>query len=137
MPAPTEYPISNRYKITAQDHGRFLKIGNASNSDVSTWEVQFVPDASWDGEFAVMGRLDHTQIEADVGPFMPVPFRKVVLNGAVIHEDVEAATPTGHAWVNRETPTGPFLIQADHGPIAVRNVRIRPLAGPREGAANP
>ena len=82
MPAPTEYPISNRYKITTQDHGRFLKIGDASNSDVSTWEVQFVPDASWDGEFAVMGRLAHTSIEADGGPFLAVPFRKVVLNGA-------------------------------------------------------
>jgi hypothetical protein len=54
-------------------------------------------------------------------------FVKVVLNGQVIHEDVEAATPTGSAWVKEETPTGPFLIQADHGPIAVRNVRVRPL----------
>jgi hypothetical protein len=54
-------------------------------------------------------------------------FDKVVLNGQVIHEDVEAETPTGHAWVNKEKPTGPFLIQADHGPVAVRNVRVRPL----------
>jgi hypothetical protein len=55
-------------------------------------------------------------------------FVKVILNEQVIHEDVEAATPTGSAWVKKETPTGPFLIQADHGPIAVRNVRVRPLA---------
>jgi hypothetical protein len=55
-------------------------------------------------------------------------FVKVVLNGQVIHEDAEAATPTGSAWVKKETPTGPFLIQADHGPTAIRNVRIRPLA---------
>jgi len=55
-------------------------------------------------------------------------FVRVVLNGQVIHEDVEAATPTGSAWVKTETPTGPFLIQADHGPVAIRNVRIRPLA---------
>jgi hypothetical protein len=56
-------------------------------------------------------------------------FVKVVLNGQLIHEDVEAATPTGSAWVKKETPKGPFLIQADHGPVAVRNVRIRPVAG--------
>jgi hypothetical protein len=54
-------------------------------------------------------------------------FVKVVLNGQLIHDDVEAATPTGHAWVNPETPTGPLLIQADHGPVAIRNVRVRPL----------
>ena len=52
----------------------------------------------------------------------------MTLNEQVIHEEVEAATPTGSDWVKKETPTGPFLIQADHGPIAIRNVRIRPLA---------
>jgi hypothetical protein len=56
-------------------------------------------------------------------------FDKVVLNGQVIHEDVAAATPTGNAWVRKETPRGPLLLQADHGPVAFRNVRIRPLAG--------
>jgi len=56
-------------------------------------------------------------------------FVRVVLNGQLIHEEVEAATPTGSAWVKKETSTGPFLIQADHGPVAIRNVRIRPLAG--------
>jgi hypothetical protein len=55
-------------------------------------------------------------------------FVRVVLNGQLVHEDVEAATPTGSAWVRKETPKGPFLIQADHGPIAIRNVRIRPLS---------
>jgi len=56
-------------------------------------------------------------------------FVRVVLNGQVIHEDVEATTPTGSNWVKKETATGPFLIQADHGPVAIRNVRIRPLDG--------
>jgi hypothetical protein len=55
-------------------------------------------------------------------------FVRVALNGKVIHEDVEADTPTGSAWVKKEPPTGPFLLQADHGPVAFRNVRIRPLA---------
>jgi hypothetical protein len=57
-------------------------------------------------------------------------FEKVVLNGQLIHDQVEVETPTGNNWVNKEAPTGPFLVQADHGPIAIRNVRIRPL-GPR------
>jgi len=54
-------------------------------------------------------------------------FVKVVLNGQVIHENAEAKTPTGSNWVKAETPTGPLLLQADHGPVAFRNVRIRPL----------
>jgi hypothetical protein len=56
-------------------------------------------------------------------------FDKVVLNGQVIHEGVAVASPTGNAWVRKETPRGPLLLQADHGPVAFRNVRIRPLAG--------
>jgi hypothetical protein len=55
-------------------------------------------------------------------------FVKVVLNGQVIHEDVETPTPTGHAWHKPEVATGPLLLQGDHGPVAFRNVRVRPLA---------
>jgi hypothetical protein len=55
-------------------------------------------------------------------------FVKVVLNGQVIHENVEVKTPTGHAWHDREIPTGPLLLQADHGPVAFRNVRVRPYS---------
>jgi hypothetical protein len=54
-------------------------------------------------------------------------FVKVVLNGQVIHEDVEVQTPTGSAWrLKKEVPEGPLLLQGTHGPVAFRNVRIKP-----------
>jgi outer membrane protein assembly factor BamB len=56
-------------------------------------------------------------------------FVKVVLNGKVIHEDVELKTPTGHAWRDKEVARGPLLLQGDHGPVAFRNVRVRPVNG--------
>jgi hypothetical protein len=59
-------------------------------------------------------------------------FVKVVLNGKVIHADVELKTPTGHAWHQKEIPTGPLLLQADHGPVAFRHVRIRPYAAKKK-----
>ena len=59
-------------------------------------------------------------------------FEKVVLNGTTIHEDVELEYPTGHAWRRQEKPVGPLLLQADHGPVAFRNVRVRPLPAGRE-----
>jgi hypothetical protein len=55
-------------------------------------------------------------------------FDQVVLNGTVIHKDVELLYPTGHAWHRQEKPVGPLLLQADHGPVAFRNVRVRPLS---------
>jgi hypothetical protein len=53
---------------------------------------------------------------------------RAVLNGQLIHENVELKTPTGHNWHNAESATGPLLLQGDHGPVAFRNVRVRPLA---------
>ncbi len=50
---------------------------------------------------------------------------KATLNGEVIHENVELKTPTGANWVRKETATGPFMLQADHGPVAFRNVKIK------------
>jgi len=51
---------------------------------------------------------------------------KATLNGQVIHENQELKTATGANWVRKETATGPFMLQADHGPVAFRNVKIRP-----------
>lgn len=54
-------------------------------------------------------------------------FMKVVLNGKVIHEDLELKAATGHAWRLPEIARGPLMLQADHGPVAFRNLRVRPL----------
>jgi 3-keto-disaccharide hydrolase len=51
---------------------------------------------------------------------------KVVLNEKLIHDNVEMITPTGNNWDKPEHPTGPFFLQADHGPVAFRNVKVRP-----------
>ncbi len=57
-------------------------------------------------------------------------FVKVVLNGKVVHEDVAVECPTGAAWrLKKEVAKGPLLLQGDHGPVAFRDVRIRPLDG--------
>jgi hypothetical protein len=50
-----------------------------------------------------------------------------VLNGKVVQDNVEVETPTGAAWKNKEQPTGPILLQADHGPVAFRNLKARHL----------
>jgi hypothetical protein len=55
-------------------------------------------------------------------------FTKVLLNGQLIHDNVEVPTPTGHAWRNAEMAVGPLLLQADHGPVAFRDIRVRPIA---------
>jgi sugar phosphate isomerase/epimerase len=56
-------------------------------------------------------------------------FEKVIHNGIVVHEDVVLTGPTRASTYNDEKPTGPLMLQGDHGPVAYRNIRIEP-AGP-------
>lgn len=43
----------------------------------------------------------------------------------LIHENVEVLGPTRAAAFDDEKPMGPFMIQGDHGPIALRNIRYK------------
>ncbi|QDU43588.1 hypothetical protein Mal52_20640 [Symmachiella dynata] len=54
-------------------------------------------------------------------------FIKVVHNGKVIHENVTTTGPTRAAAFSDEKPLGPLMIQGDHGPVAYRNIRIKPI----------
>lgn len=55
-------------------------------------------------------------------------FVKVVHNGQVIHENVELLGPTRSAtYENDEKPAGPLMLQGDHGPVAYRNIRLKPI----------
>jgi hypothetical protein len=54
-------------------------------------------------------------------------FVKVSLNGTLIHENVEVGGPTRAAAWNDEKPRGPLMIQGDHGPVALRNLRVRSI----------
>lgn len=52
-------------------------------------------------------------------------FVKVVLNGVVIHRDVEVTGATKGAPFQEESPTGPLVLQGTGGPLAVRKIRYK------------
>jgi hypothetical protein len=52
-------------------------------------------------------------------------FVKVQLNGVTIHENVALTGPTRSAAFTDEKPLGPLMIQGDHGPVAIRNIRYQ------------
>lgn len=51
---------------------------------------------------------------------------RVVHNGTVVHENVEVSGPTRATISETEVAAGPLRLQGDHGPVAYRNIRIRP-----------
>jgi hypothetical protein len=54
-------------------------------------------------------------------------FIKVIHNGVTVHENYESSGPTRAHMERAESPQGPLMIQGDHGPVAFRVIRIRPL----------
>ncbi len=54
-------------------------------------------------------------------------FVSVVLNGVVIHSNVEVPHYTGGPIEKNEVAKGPLMIQGDHGPVAIKNVAYQLL----------
>jgi hypothetical protein len=52
-------------------------------------------------------------------------FKKVLLNGKVIHENVEMSGVTGGSLGRGEQPRGPLMFQGNHGAVAYRNIGIK------------
>lgn len=54
-------------------------------------------------------------------------FDKIILNGKVIQEKTEMAKNTPGGVDGKEKPLGPLMFQGNHGPVAYRNIEIKPL----------
>jgi hypothetical protein len=55
-------------------------------------------------------------------------FLKVELNGHVIHKkDLEMPKQTPGGVAGKESPTGPLMFQGNHGPVAYRNIIVKPI----------
>ncbi len=53
---------------------------------------------------------------------------RVLLNDTLVQREFELDGPTGsHKGDALEAPTNPLMLQGDHGPVAFRNIYIRPL----------
>lgn len=67
------------------------------------------------------------RFDSDGNKISNAKFLRVLHNGVLIHENVERAEPTRACMKLAEAPKNPLMLQGDHGPIAFRNVFIRPL----------
>lgn len=52
-------------------------------------------------------------------------FVEVYQNGVLVQKNIEVTGPTRAAAFTDEKPTGPLMIQGDHGAVAIRNIKYR------------
>lgn len=57
-------------------------------------------------------------------------FKKVILNGILVQENIEVSGMTRGALFDKEAPMGPITIQGDHGPVAFKNLRYETYEKP-------
>ncbi|MEQ6119287.1 family 16 glycoside hydrolase [Reichenbachiella sp. MALMAid0571] len=55
-------------------------------------------------------------------------FVSVDLNGVRIHTNADVTLPTGGPISGEEVAMGPLVIQGDHGPVAIKNIKYKLLA---------
>lgn len=57
----------------------------------------------------------------------PARFLRVLFNGQLVQKDVDVDGPTRAALSIPEAAQHPLMLQGDHGPVAFRNIYVRPL----------
>jgi hypothetical protein len=57
----------------------------------------------------------------------PARFVRVLFNGQLVQKDVDIAGPTRAHLPIAEAAANPLMLQGDHGPVAFRNIYVRPL----------
>lgn len=57
-------------------------------------------------------------------------FEEVYLNGVLVQQQMQVTGSTRSSLFDDEKPSGPLMLQGDHGNVAFRNIRYRPL-GPK------
>jgi hypothetical protein len=66
------------------------------------------------------------RFDADGKKIANARFIEVRHNGKIVHKDVELNGPTRAGISGKENATGPLMLQGDHGPVAYRNIRVKP-----------
>jgi hypothetical protein len=67
-------------------------------------------------------RFDATRRRLEAARFL-----RVLFNGQLVQKDVDIDGPTRAHLSIPESPLNPLMIQGDHGPVAFRNIYVRPL----------
>ena len=81
MAANGIFPVSGqRFTITSANQGGTAVFGNVSDQNpFGTWTFQFMPDESFVGTVAIMGRAARFPTTDTSLAFVPIPYRRVTI----------------------------------------------------------
>ncbi|MBN1852379.1 MAG: DUF1080 domain-containing protein [Pirellulales bacterium] len=68
------------------------------------------------------------RFDADGKKIQNAEFVKVELNGQVLHQNIVMPEQTPGGLTGKESAVGPLMFQGNHGPVAYRNIIVKPLS---------
>ncbi|HNQ87761.1 MAG TPA: DUF1080 domain-containing protein [Verrucomicrobiota bacterium] len=113
--ANSGFYLRGRHEIQILDDGDATQPSNTSNGSLYSQTAPSVMASRPAGEWQT--------VEATVTGNRAT----VLLNGKKILDGASLDRPTGGELDNRVNEPGPFFLQGDHGTVAFRNLRVKPL----------
>jgi hypothetical protein len=129
--APTEDLVGADLSSWRGDTGTWRVAGSAVPDPENAKRLATTPGAGVlvngpDGKTSdILSRLEHGDAEIHVEFMVPKG-----ANSGVYLQGREVSGPTRAATFDDEKPRGPLMLQGDHGPVAYRNVVVRPFPRP-------
>ena len=125
------YDSFGRKDVSGEDCGGIYSRAEIKNNKYTHLDKGIAPKVNAckaPGEWQTLDVVFHApRFDKDGNKTKNAMIVKATLNGQVIHENQELKTPTGDRWQNKEMFEGPLMLQADHGPVAIRNLKVRVL----------
>jgi len=121
--------VMGEYEVQVLDSYGRMKMGNG---DMGAIYGGFAPPVNaskapgqWQ-QYVIEWRAP--KFDADGKKIQNAEFVKVELNGQILHENLVMPGPTPGGITGKEAPVGPLMFQGNHGPVAYRNIIVKPLA---------
>ncbi|MBS1707800.1 MAG: DUF1080 domain-containing protein [Armatimonadetes bacterium] len=121
--------LMGEYEVQVLDsYGKDKNPGDGDMGAIYGARPPFAPKYKKAGEWNTYDiKFQAPKFDASGNKTQNAKFVSVKLNGREIHRDLEMTGPTPGGVTGKEHELGPLMFQGNHGPVAYRNILVRPL----------
>lgn len=129
--------LMGRYEVQLRDNGGRPQLGYGdlggvyAAADAAQWPGRAPSFDVWRGAgrwHGMSGSFRAPRFDASGRKIENARLRRVMVNDTLLQEELELPCPTAGGWEG-EVRFGPLRIQGDHGPVAIRGLRVKSAEG--------
>ncbi|MCY3001282.1 MAG: DUF1080 domain-containing protein [Planctomycetota bacterium] len=125
--------LMGRYEIQLRDSSGVTQLGPGdcggiyAGADAKKWPGSAPTFQTFRGAgrwHSLSGSFQAPRFDAQGKKIANAKFKRVMIDDTLLQEELEVPTPTAGGYAG-EVAHGPLRIQGDHGPVAIRGVRVK------------